>query len=467
MLANNNKPTRLREIFPGADYFPAGADPALTNVRSDVTEVIPGDVFVQLDEFDPIDAEEAEYRGASVIVAERLLPGIQVTQVVVDDCFEACRMLAALEAEEAAPPAATRIHIAGARGAERAANLLAALHATAGENVGLLTESCEDDGEICLSRRRNSRRGADWWSHRCRLGGVSTEIIATTPRLMAHEQPLVACLTSLRCDTLDERGNQRWQSSESHRNAVLRSLGGIDSAVTLVTNADDAECQEFADEHTGRVITFGEGDQADIRGMMVENTPGGQELIVTAGGESIGVALPTPGRGARRDLLAAIATAVAVGFDLSKAAADSGVRPALPLSLEPVSCGQPFTVMLDRAVGSLDLADAIEGAAAGTGRTYITLRLADEARIAERQIAVASHMADRVIAHGDAGLLSDIPSGVTIVEDRLAAMAVVIGLADEGDTVLLAGCFDDEKDRETATNLLRRRLACEDQRAAA
>ncbi len=466
MLAKNDKPTRLRDIFPGAEYFPTGADPALGIVRSDVTDVIPGDVFVHLDEFDPTEAEEAEERGAAVIVSERLLPGLRVPQVIVDDCYQASRMLDALEME-ATPPAATRIHVTGARGAERTANLLAALHASAGECVGLLTESCEDDGEICLPRRRNSRRGSDWWSHRCRLGGVTTEVVATSPRLMVQEQPLVACLTSLRCDTLDERGNQRWQSSETHRNAVMRSLGGIDSAVTLVTNADDPESQKIADLHGGRVLTFGEGDQADVRGTVVENNAGGQELIITAGNESIGVAMPTPGRAARRDLLAAIATAVAVGFDLAKAAADNGVRPMLPLTLEPVVCGQSFAVLLDRAVGSLDLTDAIDGASAGNGKTYVALRLSDDPRVAERQIAVASHMADRVIAHGGADGVGELPSQVTVVEDRLGALAVVLGLADEGDTVLIAGCFEDEKDHQTATQLLRRRLACEDQRAAA
>lgn len=466
MLSNQANTIRVRDVLPAAEFFPAGADPVYATVCSEAEHVTPGDLFVHLDDFDSSDAEAAEARGATVVVAERILPGVRKPQVIVEDCREAIRLLTE-QAATSATPSVLRIHIAGARGAERTALTLAARHAALGERVGLLTESCEDDGEACLPRRRNSSRGPEWWARRCELSGVTTSIIATTPRLHAEQTPLIVCLTSLRCDGLDERGELVWESNEDHREAIFASLGGLDSGVTLVVNADDPDCLRLASSHWGRVITFGETEQADLRGVVLDQQAGGQELLITAGGESAALEIDTPGRGARRDTLAAIATAMAAGMDLTSAVADHGVSPRTPLTLESISCGQTYALRLDRAMGPLDLAEALDGVTVGGGRTYVALRLADDPSVATRQLNTAARMADRVLAHGDTSLLDRLPPQVTVVEDRLAAMAVVLGLADEGDTVLLAGCRDQDNDRDAATALIRRRLECEDRRAAA
>ncbi|QDT68407.1 MurE-like ligase [Planctomycetes bacterium MalM25] len=466
MLSDQTKSIRVRDVLSAAAFFPADADPVGATVCTHLDQVAPGGLFVHEDAFDSSDAEAAEARGAAAVIAERILPGVRIPQVIVDDCREAGRLLSE-HASRPIEPSVLRIHVAGARGAERTALTLAARHAAAGERVGLLTESCEDDGEACLPRRRNSSRGPEWWARRCELSGVSTAIVATTPRLHAEQTPLVVCLTSLRCDALNETGEVAWENSEAHREAILAAVGRIDSGVTLVVNADDPDCVRFASSHWGRVVMFGETERADLRGVVLDQQAGGQELLITAGGESAALEIEAPGRGARRDTLAAIATAMAVGMDLTAAVADHGVAPRTPLSLETVQSGQPFGLRLDRAMGPLDLAEAIEGVTVGGERAYVALRLADDPRVATRQLNTAARMADRVLAHGDAAMLDRLPPNATVVEDRLAAMAVVLGLADEGDTVLVAGCRDQGNDRDTADMLLRRRLECEDRRAAA
>ena len=74
-------------------------------------------------------------------------------------------------------------------------------------------------------------------------------------------------------------------------------------------------------------------------------------------------------------------------------------------------------------------------------------------------------MADRVFATGEHTDLITAPDSVTIVPDRIAALAVAIGLADEGDAVLITGCRQDETsgtaechEKRAAAALVRRRM---------
>ncbi len=52
MLTDQDSPIRLRDVFPGADYLPAGCDPRYTTVRNAATDIGEGDLYVHLDEFD-------------------------------------------------------------------------------------------------------------------------------------------------------------------------------------------------------------------------------------------------------------------------------------------------------------------------------------------------------------------------------------------------------------------------------
>ncbi len=462
---NDAKLTRLRDLLPGAIYLPADSDPALTTVRTDAAAVQPGDLYVHLDPFDSTDAEIAVVRGAAAVITERLLPDVPVPLVLVDDGFATCAELtAAMAPIRSTLP--TIVSVGGVTGACRVATIVAAIHAHAGERVGLLTESCDDDGEHCLPRDQQSKDAASRWLRRCELGDVTTAIAQTVAGEQAGATPLVACLVSLRCDGLDNLGRPCWESNAAHRRAVVDSLGELDAGVTLVVNADDSECIRVASTHTGRVLTFGESGTADIRVVPVESHAAGQTLIVAVGSDSACVAIGSPGRAARRDAAAAIAAALAVGFDLQTAVRGVDLSPCVPGALSPVPCGQAFSVYIDNAVRPTDLADAFDGAR-GKGRLLAVVKLADSAIVALRQLSAASQLADRVFAHGRVELEDDTPAGVTVVEDRLSAIAVAIGLADEGDSVLVAGSHDEKSDRQLITKLLRRRLECEDRRAAA
>lgn len=463
-LADDTPRKRLRDLLPEAVYLPPDSDPRFAAVATDPAAVAPGDVYVHLDPAGSSGAEAAAARGAAAVISERLLPLGGVTQVVVADSRAAHRRLVASIADSRTASGPVVVAVGGDAGAEHAATLLAAIHAHAGEAVGLLTQRVIDDGEHCLVRRETTPRTASSWLRRCALGGVATAIAEATPASPLGETPLVATLVSLRCDQLDQEARPRWPSVAAHRAAVLGALGPLDAGVTLVASADEPAAARVAASHPGRVITFGDSAAADVRSVTVESHGGGQSVIVTIGSESACVGVPTPGRAARRETLAAIATAYALGFDARTTLRGIELAPRFAAVAEPVACGQPFSVLLDRAMRPLELADAADAASWGGGRLLATLRLAEVEVVARRQVATLAKMADRVFAYG-APLGGEVPANVTVVEDGLAAMAVALGLADDGDSVLLAGARG--RDRVTAIKLLRRRLECEGRRAAA
>lgn len=466
MPTESTSPTLLRDLLPGASYLPADSNPSVAAVRSEAAAVQPGDLYVHLDEFDSDDAEVAAARGAGAVIADRLLPVFGVPQVVVDDISVTHDQLVSAIDPHCPPVGLTTVLVGGSAGSERAATLLAAIFAHAGEGVGLLTTRCEDDGEDCRPRRRGTQSSAGAWLHRCSLGGVTKAIAQVIPGAKPLSAPAIVCLTSMRCDGIDPTGIPSWASPTDHQLAVLRSIGRLAPTTRLVTNADDPDCLNAAIVLGGQLTTFGEAESADLRITPLESHTGGQTFLVTAGGDSACVALPSPGRAARRDAAAAIASAIALGLDLQSAVTGADLSPILPGHLEPVTVGQPFAVFVDSAMRPLELADALEGNACH-GRRLLAMRLSDDPQTAQRQLSTASRMAGRVFAYGETAADLRAPANVTLVDDRLAALAVAIGLADEHDAVLIAGGENSQADRETAAKLLRRRLSCEEERQAA
>ena len=365
--------TRLRELFPGADYYPAGCDPRYAGVGSDPHAIEPGDVFVHLDEFDSSDAELAVARGAAAVVAERLLPIHDAPQAIVEDSRVALRKLRAA----AAGPnqSIEQIVMVGSLGSERAATQLAAILSGRGEPVGLFTQSCDDDGEHCLRRDASRPEAAALWLERCELGGVKTVIAEATPDTPIERAASVVCVTSLRCDGLNTHGLRQWPALATHRAALRASAGLVGFGGLLVVNADDPDALHLAARHTGRLVVFGESDAADVRVTSVDQSRGEQTFLVACGADSACVTIPCSGRASRRDAAAAIATAVACGVDLHVAASSLSLGAGTPARLRAVVAGQPYSVCTDAAMRPLELAEALEGAGTPPGRLIAVVRL--------------------------------------------------------------------------------------------
>ncbi|HEX4956133.1 MAG TPA: UDP-N-acetylmuramoyl-tripeptide--D-alanyl-D-alanine ligase [Thermoanaerobaculia bacterium] len=114
--------------------------------------------------------------------------------------------------------------------------------------------------------------------------------------------------------------------------AKAEILEGLAPDGLLVANADDAEVRRVAPRHPGRIVWFGWGPEAEVRGEGFEALTGshpGSRFTIVAGGERLGVELPLLGRANADNALAAAACAWALGVPLAEIAAGlAEARPA-------------------------------------------------------------------------------------------------------------------------------------------
>ena len=472
VLDQNKTTKRLRDLLPEAQFFPSASDPVAISMSDDPTAISHGSLYVHLDDCDSTGAESAAKRGASAVVAERLLPSIDAPQVIVEDIRAAKRLLESELGEDFNNPAPL-IAIGGSCGRTTIAGLLASIFAHAGAPVGVYGTLGSDDGETYLPHDRLVAPSLRWrkWLRRCHLGEVSAAITTAapgrrTPLAEGKLQADLVCLTSLRGDRLDTSGKVRWQSVVNHRAAMRRAVGPLGTQTALIANGDDPDCMAFASESPGPLFTYGETKGLDLVVTPVSEYPGGQEFMIQCGKHTACVTVSCTGAAFRNNCVAAIATALVAGIDLLAAVRGVELAPAPIGTMEQVSCGQAFPVYLDRAMRPLALRSALSAALPNGGaRQVVAFRLAEDQRTAHEQLMVAQSMADRVIAWGQ-------PAGAghrktTIVEDQLSAIALAVGLADEGDAVLVAGMVDHQAEREMIEEMIRRRLESEESRSAA
>ncbi|MGL4511600.1 MAG: glutamate ligase domain-containing protein [Lacipirellulaceae bacterium] len=463
MLYQTRAPKRLRSLLPAARFFPEAADPVGTIVRLDPSTIRPGDLYVHLAECDATGAEWAAERGAAAVIAERLLPGLPAPMAVVSDARDAHRVLENAFAGDTTPVHAPLVGVVGTMGRSTTAHLVAACFAAAGRKVGLWAGDVVDDSRDCHPQKPLGFRGAarDSWLTACFDAEADLAVFAATPNdRLAPLALSAACVTTLRADGLDSLGKRRFESPQVHRQAVQRSLERLAQEATLAVPTDDPDALALASRHTGRVVTYGDDTHADVAALVVDQHAGGQSFIVTRGDESACCVVGRPGDAYRAACLAAVATACGAGISLMHAIEGLETAPPREGYAESVGEGQSFSVLVDRAFRPLALRGALATTRSlATGNVFAVLRLSTDEAVAAQQLAVAARLADRTLVTGVAVAGDGCPENITFVDDRVAAVAVALGLAESGDAVLVAGSGPAAlaRDRRLVTALLHKR----------
>jgi UDP-N-acetylmuramoyl-L-alanyl-D-glutamate--2,6-diaminopimelate ligase len=165
---------------------------------------------------------------------------------------------------------------------------------------------------------------------------------------------------------------------------------------------------------------------------------------------------PLPGRVNVLNVLGAIAAVRALGVDDATIAAALPTAGRVPGRFEPVDEGQAFAVLVDYAhtPDSLDnVLDAARELAGGRGRVLVAFGAGgDRDRGKRPQMgAIAARLADVVVVTSDNprsedpdAIIAEILGGierddVEAIADRRAAIERAIGLASDGDVVVIAG----------------------------
>ena len=264
-----------------------------------------------------------------------------------------------------------------------------------------------------------------------------------------------ACFTNLYRDHV---GGIEHPDEEDYFRSKLKIF---DTCEFGIVNAD---CNRFTDiyEYASsrcRVITYSISNDADIRAEDIVNVTkngiSGTSFTLVIGDDRFGVFVPIPGRFNVYNALCALSCAHVAGIGMEDAArAIEYVR--VPGRLQPVDNNRGINVLVDYAHNGEALANVITTAKEFTKGRVITVFGCGGDRPPERRFEmgrISGEMSDLTIVTSDnprtedpLKIIDDILTAVNktggsyeTVPDRKEAIARALSIAEEGDTVLLAG----------------------------
>jgi UDP-N-acetylmuramoyl-L-alanyl-D-glutamate--2,6-diaminopimelate ligase len=224
-----------------------------------------------------------------------------------------------------------------------------------------------------------------------------------------------------------------------------------------VVNLDDGYGKKLLERLAPeqRRITFGESEQADVKAVDIEYGFKFTSLRLVWPEGSVEVTSPLIGQYNLSNLLAAVATAYALGRDPLQLADRIKSFTGVPGRMEKVEEGQAFNVLVDYAHTDDALRNALAMLRPVTpGRLMVVFGCGGNRDRAKRPMMVnaVQEQADFAFATADnprredlTQIFDDMKTGVTApgkitwIEDRRRAISLALDMAKPGDSVLIAG----------------------------
>jgi len=435
----------------------------VTRLAYDSRRVGPGTLFfavpgVHVDGHDF--AATAVEAGAIGLVVEREVPGIEVPQLVVERTRRA--LADAADAWFGRPSEQlTVIGVTGTDGKSTVtaltAEMLWACRWHPGQ-IGTVFTGIFDDLELNIERN-TTPEALELQALLARMvaAGNDSVVLEATSHGLALERTRncrfdVGVVTTVTSEHLEFHG-----TVENYRAAKARL---IEEAPIAVLNADDASFSYFRERAHGRVITYAIDAEADLRAGDLVADANGTEFHLEAPRWHGAVRSRLPGRFNVSNALAALAVIEALGLDVHHATLALGSTAGVPGRMERVDAGQPFAVIVDYAHTADSLRKVLEMLRPLTaGRLFAVFGSAGERDPTKREPMgrVAAELADFVVVTDEDPRLEDpavinqqIAAGARamggidgeslwVIDDRRDAIGHAIGMAQEGDVILLAG----------------------------
>jgi UDP-N-acetylmuramoyl-L-alanyl-D-glutamate--2,6-diaminopimelate ligase len=410
--------------------------------------------------------------GAVALVVERELD-VSVPQVVVPSARAAMAPFAA--AFWGDPTAELKVvGVTGTNGKTTTAYLAREILEAAGIQTGLMGTVKQVVGGEEEPVERTTPEGIDLQETFRRMieGGDKACAMEVSSHAMAlHRADAIhfdaAVFTNLTQDHLD------FHADMEDYFAAKRMLFEAEPGVRIV-NVDDPYGRRLAEEFD--CLTFSaEGAEADYRAVDVEFDAGGAQFTVAMGGEAdqraddvpgdarsrpepgeVCVATGMPGHFNVANALGAFAAATALGVEPEAAARGLGAAARVPGRFEPIDEGQGFAVLVDYAHTPDSIENVLRAARRLTeGRLISVFGAGGDRDKAKRPLmgragGVLSDLAivtsDNPRSEDPEAIVAEVAAGARegdaelIVEvDRQAAIALALGRARPGDTVVIAG----------------------------
>jgi UDP-N-acetylmuramoyl-L-alanyl-D-glutamate--2,6-diaminopimelate ligase len=390
--------------------------------------------------------------GAGALVVEREL-AVGVPQVVVGDARAAMAPVAARFYGD--PTGELRVvGVTGTNGKTTTAFLVREILEGAGIATGLLgtvkqvvagvEESVERTTPEAIDLQATFRRMLDGGDKACAME-VSSHAMSLRRADAIHFE--VALFTNLTQDHLDFHADME-DYFRAKRKLFETGPG------TAVVNVDDPYGRRLAEEFD--CVTFSaEGVNADYSAREVSFDAGGAEFLVAGPGGEIALRTGLPGHFNVANALGAFAVAAALGVDAETAARGLAVAARVPGRFEPVDEGQGFSVLVDYAHTPDSLENVLRAARRLTPGRVISVFGAGGDRDRDKRPKMGragAELSDLAVVTSDnprserpEAIVAEVAAGtgggaeVVVEVDRRAAIALALGRAEPGDTVVIAG----------------------------
>jgi len=441
--------------------------PAFTGVAYDSRRVTEGAVFVALKglKADGLDfVPEALRRGAALVVSESARPeGLDVPWVVVRDGRLALALIGA-EAHGHPSREIPVIGVTGTNGKTTTTYLLAAILDAAGQSAGVMGTVHYKIGQEAREAARTTPEASDVQAllrqmieagNRSCVMEVSSHALAL--RRVDGVRFAAGAFTNLTRDHLDFHADM-----ESYFAAKRRLFEMLGPDASGIINADDPRAAALV-ATCARPLTYGIQKPADVRPEGLVMDLAGVRFTATTPAGPVEIRSSLVGRPNVYNLLAAVATASALGIPREAIAEGLASQTGVPGRFEVVSSpADGVTVVVDYAHTDDALRNLIETARPLTAGRVITLfGCGGDRDRTKRPLMgmVAARLSDVVVITSDNPRSEDplaiieeirrgIPAGeaasdrapdVTAIVDRAAAIEKAVALARPGDVVLIAG----------------------------
>ncbi|HEY0317477.1 MAG TPA: UDP-N-acetylmuramoyl-L-alanyl-D-glutamate--2,6-diaminopimelate ligase [Solirubrobacterales bacterium] len=444
---------RLEELVGGlaGARVVGDASVAISELAYDSRKAGPGTLFfcVPGDKVDGHDfAAQVVEAGAAALVVERELE-VDVPQLVVADARAAMAPLAARFWGD--PTAELRVvGVTGTNGKTttvflvreilEAAGIQSGLLGTVKQVVGGVEEAVERTTPEAIDLQATFRRMLEAGDRACAMEVSSHAMVLHRADAIHFE---AALFTNLTQDHLDFHAGME-DYFEAKRMLFAAEPG------TRIVNVDDPYGRRLAEEFD--CVTFSaEGADADYTARDVSFDAGGASF--TIGDLQLRTGLP--GHFNVANASGAFAVARALGVEPEMAAAGLARAGRVPGRFEPIDEGQGFAVLVDYAHTPDSLENVLRAARRLTAGRLIAVFGAGGDRDRDKRPKMGragAELADLTVITSDnprsedpAAIVAEVAAGAAgapeleVVEDRRAAIALALGRAAPGDTVVIAG----------------------------
>ena len=153
-----------------------------------------------------------------------------------------------------------------------------------------------------------------------------------------------AVFTNITAEHLDYH-----KTISNYMNAKLELFKNLRKDSFAVLNADDEFSEYFADRTNAKILWYGIKNDADIKAEICRESTSDIMIKLKYSGKEIDMKIPFVGVHNVYNVLAAVASAISLGFELDVIKSGIETAPTVPGRLESVPCNRGFEVVVDYA----------------------------------------------------------------------------------------------------------------------